>query len=104
MLLISASVRPLASRNWVFCAVGASRMESSERNLEAVSIREALDSEGPCSAASCGGVLSGWWGELEDSCCCHDGVPLGLDPSESLMTRFVVFVQQDYSRRGSLKW
>ena len=56
---ISAAVRPLDSRNSFFCSTGALRMESSSRNLEALWIRDALDSGGWCGAGSCGEVLAG---------------------------------------------
>ncbi len=82
---ISVSIRPLDSRYSFLRSIGASRMESSSRNLEAFSIREALDSGDCCSACSCVGVLSDFSGEFEGSPRCHEGIFLGFGPWESLM-------------------
>lgn len=90
-LSISALVRPLDSRKTFFRSIGASRMESSLRNSDAFSIREALGSDScSCSVCSFAGVLSVSSGRLEDSCCCHGGLPLAFGPSESLMETSVV--------------
>ena len=88
--MVSDSLRPLDSRNDFFCSIGALRIESSSRNLEAFSIREAL---GSCSADSCGGVtLSGCSGKLEGSGRCHEGIALGFGPSESPIIRIAIVV------------
>ena len=75
---VSALERPLDSRKSFFRSIGASLMDSSLRNSEAVSIREALGSEGcwSCSACSSGGFPSGWLEGLEGFCRCHAGMPL----------------------------
>ena len=89
--LISDSLRPLDSRNGFFRSIEASRMESSSRNLEAFSIREALGSEDSCSAGSCGGVLlSGCFSDVEGSWRCHEGILLGFGPSESPIIRMAI--------------
>ena len=91
--MISGSQRPLDSRNDFFCSIGALRMESSSRNLEAFSIREALGWEGSCSAGSCGGGLfSGCFGNVEDSWRCHESMLLGFGPSESPIMRIAIIV------------
>ena len=56
---ISAAVRPLDSRNSFFRSIAALRMESSSRNLEALSIRDTLVSGDWCWAGSCGGMWAG---------------------------------------------
>ena len=98
---ISDSLRPLDSRNDFFLSIGASRMESSSRNLEAFSIKEALGSEGSCSGGSCGGVLLwGCFGEVEGSWRCHEGMLLDFGPSELLITRIAVTIAV-HERRSS---
>ena len=77
---ISGSLRPLDSRNCFFLSIGALRMESSLRNVEAFSIRDARESGGCCAACSCDGVLSGWSEVFEGSWRCHEGIPFDFGP------------------------
>ena len=97
-LSISDSLRPLDSRKSFFRSIGACRMDSSLRNSDACSIREALGSRGCCcccSACACGGVLAGCF---EVSCRCHEGIALDLGPWESLMAEVAVVVFKRGSR------
>ena len=97
-LSISDSLRPLDSRKSFFRSIGACRMDSSLRNPDACSIREALGSRGCCccSACACGGVLAGCF---EVSCRCHEGIALDLGPWESLMAEVAVVV----FKRGTIE-
>ena len=75
------------SRKSFFRSIGASRMDSSLRNSEAISIKEVLDSDGCCC---CCWACSGGGDGLEVSCCCHEGIFLDFGPWESLMTETTV--------------
>ena len=80
---ISSELRPLDSRNETLRSVGASRIDSSSRNLDAWSRRACRDVEA---------VVAGALSEVGDGdssadllAVCHEGIDADLDVSSGMM-------------------